>query len=621
MRDTTNTADARPATHPGWAPAVSVVIPARNEGAGIEAAVRSAMEQDYPRIREIVVADAMSTDDTRDVVARLAADDPRVALIDNPTGTTPAGLNAAIRASTGEVIVRCDGHAILPPGYVSRSVALLGETGAVNVGGMQVARGRSLMQRAIARAMSTPMGVGDARFHLGGKPGPVDTVYLGVFRRDALERVGMFDEALKRNQDSELNFRLREAGGIVYFSPELRVDYEPRTTLAGLWKQYFTSGAWKRETFRLHPGAVRWRQLVPPVFVVALLASVVLALTPWRLLGVIVPGLYIVALASSTIWNLARRRDLSALLLPIVLPVMHVGWGLGLLAGRPAVDHLRLQTYSQARADGYFPLIARRIREIYQRRNVLKRIVREDLRVKYEANILGYVWSVLEPLLLVGVYWFVFGKMFGSQARGIRAGTDPYILFLVAGILPWTWFNVVMSRSTAAIKSNATLIKKVFLPREIFPLVLVTTKSIEFLLSLGVMVLMALATQSAPSAYLVAFPLAVVIQAVMLTGIALFLSAANTVLRDVERLVKPMIRVLFYLSVILYPLANVPDEFRGYLNLNPLVGVMELYHAVWYPELFQGWGSVVYSAAFALVMLVVGWVVFLRAEPAVLKEI
>lgn len=597
------------------------MIPSRNEGAGIEAALRSAIEQDYPGVREIIVADAMSTDGTREAILRIAATDGRVRLIDNRARSTPVGLNLAIKASTGEIIVRCDGHSVLPQGYVSRSVKLLEETGADNVGGMQVARGTSLLQRAIARAMSTPMGVGDARFHLGGKPGPVDTVYLGVFRREALERVGYFDEALKRNQDSELNYRLRKSGGVVYFHPDLRVDYEPRASLKGLWTQYFTSGAWKRETFRRHRRAVRWRQLVPPVFVLALFASLALAFTPWRLLGAIVPAAYVAALALATVWNLLRRRDASALLLPVVLPVMHVGWGLGLIAGRPAVDHLQLQTYSQARADGYLPLIGRRIREIYQKRNVLKRIVREDLRVKYEDHILGYVWSVLEPLLLVGVYWFVFGKMFGRQAAGIRAGTDPYILFLVSGILPWTWFNVVMSKSTSAITSNATLIKKVFLPREIFPLQLVLSKSVEFLLSLFVVVIMAVALREAPSIYLAYLPVAVLMQAVMLTGIALFLSSINTVLRDVERLVKPMIRVLFYLSAILYPLANVPEQFRSYVHVNPLVGVMELYHAVFYPDLFQGWGLPIYSGIFSIAVLVIGWVAFLRVEPAVLKEL
>jgi succinoglycan biosynthesis protein ExoA len=619
MRDVKNDYGPRPSPDRGWAPSVSIVIPSRNEGKNIEAALRSAIEQDYPGVREIIVADALSTDGTREAVAALAATDARVRLIDNEARTTPAGLNAAIRASTGEVIVRCDGHAALPPGYVTRSVALLAETGADNVGGMQVARGRSLLQRAIARAMSTPMGVGDAKFHLGGKAGPVDTVYLGVFRRTALERVGYFDEALKRNQDSELNFRLRATGGVVYFSPELRVDYEPRSSVLDLWKQYFTSGAWKRETFRRHPRAARLRQLIPPVFVLALIGSAAFAITPLAPIGAIVPSIYLGAILLTTVWILLRRLDISALLLPIVLPTMHIAWGLGLLAGRSGVEHVPLQAYSQPRADGYRHLIARRIGEIWARREVLKRIVREDLRVKYEDHILGYVWSVLEPMLMVGVFWLIFAKMF--PATGFRGGVDPYLLFLVSGILPWTWFNTVVTASTASITSNSSLIKKVFLPREIFPLSLVISKTVEFVLSLAVMFVIALLYSVRPSAYLLALPVATLLMVVMLTGIALLLSVTNTLLRDVERVVRPVLRVMFYLSVVLFPVANVPVQLQKIVRLNPLVGIFELIHAIWYPALFPGWGSVLYSAVFAVGLLFLGWIVFLRAEPAVLKEI
>lgn len=315
-------------------PAVSVVIPARNEGAHIDAALRSVLEQDYPNLIEVIVADGMSTDGTREQVARAAAADPRVRLVDNPTGATPAALNIAIGVANGEVIVRCDGHVELPPGYVARAVAALRETGADNVGGMQLATGRTPMQRAVALAMSIPMGVGDARFHLGGPAGPVDTVFLGVFRRDVFDRVGLFDEDLLRNQDSELNHRIRAAGGTVWFVPELRVTYHPRSSLRALWKQYFGSGAWKRETFRKRPGAIRWRQLAPPALVLGLVASVGLALAGATPAALVLPAVYAAALVLTAAVTALTRRRAEALLLPVVLPVMHLGWGLGFFIGR-----------------------------------------------------------------------------------------------------------------------------------------------------------------------------------------------------------------------------------------------------------------------------------------------
>lgn len=317
-------------------PAVSAIVPVRNEVATIERSIRSVLDQDYPALVDVVVADGMSADGTRAIVESLAAIDPRVRLVDNPTGATPAALNAAVRAARGEVIVRCDAHSFLPPGYVRHAVEIMRRTGADNVGGMQLASGRTPVQRAIALAMHIPLGVGDARFHLGGDPGPVDTVYLGVFRRAALERVGLFDEHLLRNQDADLNYRLRATGGLVYFHPDLKVDYVPRDSLRALWRQYWGSGAWKRETFRRRPGAVRWRQVAPPALVLGLAASAVLAFSPWRALALVVPALYALALAGTAAWTALRRRDPTALLLPIVLPSMHLAWGTGFLLGRAA---------------------------------------------------------------------------------------------------------------------------------------------------------------------------------------------------------------------------------------------------------------------------------------------
>jgi succinoglycan biosynthesis protein ExoA len=313
---------------------VSVIIPVRNEVRFLEATVASIQAQDYPGPIEIVIADGMSDDGTRDLLERMTLADHRVRYVDNPTGRTPNGLNLAIAAARGEIIVRCDGHAELSPDYVRTAVDILDQSGAVNVGGVQRAIGTKWMQRAIAHAMSSPIGVGNARFHYGGAPGPTDTVYLGVFRRDALVAAGSFDETLTRNQDYELNIRLRANGGVVWFDPRLEVVYRPRRSLAALWRQYYQYGTWKRQVVRLHPEATRVRQLVPPLFVVALLASLVLAVTPWRLVGLVVPAVYLALLLVATVTLLIRTRDTAALGFPLAVVVMHVAWGLGFLVGR-----------------------------------------------------------------------------------------------------------------------------------------------------------------------------------------------------------------------------------------------------------------------------------------------
>lgn len=317
-------------------PTVSIVIPVRNEAGGIGEALDAALGQDYQGTIEVVVAVAPSDDGTRELVERLAAGSERLRIVDNPAGSTPAGLNAAIRTAVGEIIVRCDGHALLPRDYVSTAVRRLESTGAVNVGGVQAAVGTGAMQRAIAAAMSSPFGVGDARFHRGGAAGPVDTVYLGVFRRDALEAAGLFDERLARNQDYELNHRLRTGGGVVFFDPELVVEYRPRSSLGALWRQYFDYGRWKRVVVALHPESLRWRQVAAPAFVVGLVGSAAAALLGWWPVALVIPGLYAAATLVATAVDLIRRRDGAMLLLPLVYPTMHLAWGTGFLTpGQP----------------------------------------------------------------------------------------------------------------------------------------------------------------------------------------------------------------------------------------------------------------------------------------------
>ena len=312
-------------------PSVSVVIPVRNGAGVIGAAMRGVLDQDYPGDLELIVADGASTDGTRTEVHAVAEQDRRVRIVENDQAITPAGLNVAIRASEGEVIVRCDAQSVLPNGYIRRAVEILRETDADVVGGMQVAKGQGLFARAVAIAMTTPLGSGGARYRHSGTPGRVDTVYLGVFRRSALERVGLFDEAMIRNQDYELNHRVRSNGGVVYFHPDLRVDYTPRSTVGALFSQYRQYGEWKRRMLRRHPESLRARQLVPPLFVLGLVAALILLLTPWRTAAYVYLGGYVLALFATTLVELLRRRDGAALVAPIALAPIHVAWGSGFL--------------------------------------------------------------------------------------------------------------------------------------------------------------------------------------------------------------------------------------------------------------------------------------------------
>lgn len=315
-------------------PTVTAIVPARDEELTIRAAIRSVLDQDYPGSLDVVVAVGPSTDRTHEIVSDITAKTGRVTMVENPTGTTPAGLNIATAVALGEIIARCDAHAEMPAGYVTNAVRRLRVTGAVNVGGIQDAVGVGPMQRAIAAAMSSPFGVGDARFHTGGPAGFVDTVYLGVFRREALEAIGGFDETLIRNQDYELNHRLRSAGGGIYFDPALRVTYRPRSTLRDLAKQYFDYGRWKRVVLKRHPGSARLRQLIAPVFVAGLGISGIIALAGHHRVAMIIPGAYVAATLAATGFEIARRRDWAMVLLPAVYPTMHLTWGLGFLTPR-----------------------------------------------------------------------------------------------------------------------------------------------------------------------------------------------------------------------------------------------------------------------------------------------
>jgi succinoglycan biosynthesis protein ExoA len=301
-------------------PTVSVIIPARGSAATLPRALKSIDNQTYQNIVEVVVAAA---DNESARVAEAAG----ATVVRNEAGTTPAGLNLAIDKTRGEVIVRCDAQSILPPEYIARAVATLTRTGAANVGGMQIPVGKTPWERAIAAAMSSPFGAGDARYRIGGEEGSVETVYLGVFRRDALERIGGFDESFTRTQDYELNHRLIDSGEVVWFDPELEVQYRPRGSLAQLARQYLDYGKAKRRFARTHRGGLRWRQLAAPLLTLALLASLIVSI--WLPVALLVPALYVAGLLAVGVGTRNPVRVATA------LATMHLAWGWGFLtAGR-----------------------------------------------------------------------------------------------------------------------------------------------------------------------------------------------------------------------------------------------------------------------------------------------
>ena len=313
-------------------------MPVLNEERHIAQAVDRLLQQDYQGPISIVIAVGPSHDRTSDVVDQLVAQHPNVLRVENPSGRTPTGLNAAIAATPAEVVVRVDGHALVPPDYVRRGVENLHRSGADNVGGIMDAEGVTPFQRAVAAAMTSRFGVGGAAFHVGGAAGAALTVYLGCFKRSALDRVGGYDESMIRAQDWEMNYRIRATGGQVWFTPEMRVKYRPRPTPTALAKQYFGYGTWRREVARRYPDTISVRYLAAPVMVLAVVIGIVLVIagliagsSMLSLMGLIPVALYG---AGVLVASVITGRGVTKLLLLLVFPIMHFSWGTGFLLGR-----------------------------------------------------------------------------------------------------------------------------------------------------------------------------------------------------------------------------------------------------------------------------------------------
>ncbi|MGA0066566.1 MAG: glycosyltransferase family 2 protein [Candidatus Nanopelagicales bacterium] len=318
---------------------MSIVMPVLNEEAHLHEAVSAILRSEYDGPLQVVLALGPSDDATDDVATRLATDDPRVVTVSNSSGRTASALNAAIRAATHDIIVRVDGHAIIPPTYIDIAVRTLEDTGADNVGGVMAAEGVTDFEQAVAAAMTSWFGVGGASFHIGGEPGPALTVYLGCFRRSALDRVGGFDESMVRAQDWELNHRIRATGGLVWFTPQMRVSYRPRGSLRRLARQYHEYGRWRREVARRHPETVSLRYLAPPAVLGAVTAGTAVGAIGWGigskplLLGFLAPVGYALADLAASARAARGLPGRSARWLPAVFATMHGAWGAGFLRG------------------------------------------------------------------------------------------------------------------------------------------------------------------------------------------------------------------------------------------------------------------------------------------------
>jgi glycosyltransferase involved in cell wall biosynthesis len=306
-------------------PFVTIAMPCRNEAGFIESCLRAVQAQTYPRDRiEILVADGGSTDGTRQILDRLAAEDPRIRVIDNPQRIQSAGLNHAIRAARGDVIARMDVHADYAPNYLEKCVEVLARTGADNVGGAARCRAKGTVQRAVCAALQSPLGFGGAAFRDVETEGYVDTLFPGAFRREILDRVGLFDEGAVTNEDAELNQRILQAGGRIYLSREINVYYYPRDSLTGLARQYFRYGQGRARTLLKHG---RFTRPSPALPFLALVAAIVSSLivsevaAAATLLYALVTGIEAA--------RLAGRFEAPALLTWLAFPIMHVSHGLG----------------------------------------------------------------------------------------------------------------------------------------------------------------------------------------------------------------------------------------------------------------------------------------------------
>jgi glycosyltransferase involved in cell wall biosynthesis len=319
-------------------PSFAFVVPTLNEERHIDRCLSHLLAQDYPADRvEVVVVDGGSRDATREIVTAWSTRDPRVRLLDNPRKIAPAAFNIGIAATDADVVAITSGHGETDPGFARTAVEVLRESGALLVGGRTVARPASerLTARAIARAWSSPLGMGGARHHYDDAAGWVDTAYPSAYRRELVEAVGPFDETFVRNQDDEYHLRAAQLGHRMRYDPRLRADYFPRSSLRALFRQYYDYGYWRTRTLAKHRAVASPRQLVPAIFVAGFAAGpVVWRSRPLRLLWLTGVGSYGALLGAAGARELREQAPpAEAAGTAVAVATIHLAYGAGFWAG------------------------------------------------------------------------------------------------------------------------------------------------------------------------------------------------------------------------------------------------------------------------------------------------
>ena len=316
----------------GFAPRVSVVMPCYNEEKFIGKSIHSLVDDYFLKNCELVIVDGMSSDGTREVVKSFIKQGLRLKLLENKKKSQAYGLNQGILEAKGEIIVRADAHCLYPNGYIKKCVELLETTGASNVGGMMLPQGASVYQKAISMALKHPVGVGDAKWHLGNFKGYVDTVYLGTFWKKLFDEIGLYDTNCKTNEDAELNLRIKKAGKKIYLDSSIKVIYFPRESLRKLAKQYFKYGRGRSYVTLKHRKITSLRQLGPVGLVVGLFLSIILS-SFWPLL-LLFPLCYLLALFLIALlsWPKEKIPLEQRFLTGTAWSIMHICWGIGFLS-------------------------------------------------------------------------------------------------------------------------------------------------------------------------------------------------------------------------------------------------------------------------------------------------
>ncbi|HUE98777.1 MAG TPA: glycosyltransferase family 2 protein [Anaerolineales bacterium] len=320
-------------------PKVSIIVPCYNEQSTIRLLLEALHEQTYPHVdMEVIVADGLSTDGTRDVISVFQKDVPdlNVRVVENANRSIPSALNRAIEAARGEIILRLDGHSRPYPDYVANCIAAHQAGRGDNVGGVwEICPGADTwIAKSIAIAAAHPLGVGDALYRHTKHAAEVDTVPFGSFRRALIEQVGFFDESLLTNEDYEFNVRVRKAGGKIWLDPSIRSVYYARATLLELIRQYWRYGFWKWRMLRRYPDTLRWRQALPPLFVISLISLAVLSIFILFARILLAGELFLyfsIMIVAGLLTAYQRRMPYLLLGLPLAISAMHVAWGTGFL--------------------------------------------------------------------------------------------------------------------------------------------------------------------------------------------------------------------------------------------------------------------------------------------------